>query len=608
MGLIYKRASEVFAWIGEEKDGSAGVLENMVILGSYWLEPRERDIADDFFKTMAKRMKKALGSDFDMALIKETPANLIEVLLKISDEPFLLAFDQLTRGSLTSPEEEVRRLLKRPWWHRVWVIQEAILAKDVSLLCGTRLFPWEEVMGAIHYIMDLPHVFQQSFFAPNATGLINPVEHFLLFQDIVKREKSEWEGPGEMTLDNSQYAGLSLEQGLLCFMRLGDGDFGATDERDRVYALLAFFSSEARGHIPVDYSEENTLSDVLNAITRTIIERHGPRILAFRSSPRSDDFSSLYVPWTRIQAETVIFDPTHAAEFSAAGCEVYGCEVFQEEKRSRLSLKGTRVSQVSQIAEIDVGLSQAQDEDPVQRRVEKCMTWLQRMKEILENCPESPEKSSSMDNLWLVPIAGIQSSRYAVKSKSTASYRLEWPAFPFAAQMEKARSSLAEIEQRGKQDRCQLPEWKRERYDISTWSGCSDALERLTSDEEARDLGKFYELQLLRNSYRIVIGEDTGGVPERMSRATVTWPYLKRLKVENNKGFVTNDGRAGLGPETMQKGDDIVIIKGCEFPFIVRPRCEEKREYELVGACYVDGIMYGEAMKNSPTFEDMLLV
>ena len=33
-------------------------------------------------------------------------------------------------------------LFARPWYHRLWVLQEAIMAKDIEVLCGNRSMPW----------------------------------------------------------------------------------------------------------------------------------------------------------------------------------------------------------------------------------------------------------------------------------------------------------------------------------------------------------------------------------------------------------------------------------------------------------------------------------
>lgn len=60
--------------------------------------------------------------------------------------------------------------------------------------------------------------------------------------------------------------------------------------------------------------------------------------------------------------------------------------------------------------------------------------------------------------------------------------------------------------------------------------------------------------------------------------------------------FVTADGRFGLGPGGLAKRDVIAVLHGGALPFALRyfsnGRCQ------LVGACYVFGVMDGEAMRN----------
>ncbi|KAH7074721.1 heterokaryon incompatibility protein-domain-containing protein, partial [Paraphoma chrysanthemicola] len=40
---------------------------------------------------------------------------------------------------------EVRELLSRPWWTRVWIMQEAIVARKLVFMCGGESAPWDSV-------------------------------------------------------------------------------------------------------------------------------------------------------------------------------------------------------------------------------------------------------------------------------------------------------------------------------------------------------------------------------------------------------------------------------------------------------------------------------
>jgi hypothetical protein len=61
-----------------------------------------------------------------------------------------------------------------------------------------------------------------------------------------------------------------------------------------------------------------------------------------------------------------------------------------------------------------------------------------------------------------------------------------------------------------------------------------------------------------------------------------------------SRRFITTmKGYAGLSPLTSRPGDKICVILGCCTPIILR---KVQGRYELVGECYLHGIMHGEAM------------
>ncbi len=69
------------------------------------------------------------------------------------------------------------------------------------------------------------------------------------------------------------------------------------------------------------------------------------------------------------------------------------------------------------------------------------------------------------------------------------------------------------------------------------------------------------------------------------------------------------NGYIGLLPEAAQEGDQLCVFMGGRTPFVIRPI---KENYQLIGACYVHGIIYGEAMvdlgKQCREFRDFVLV
>lgn len=60
--------------------------------------------------------------------------------------------------------------------------------------------------------------------------------------------------------------------------------------------------------------------------------------------------------------------------------------------------------------------------------------------------------------------------------------------------------------------------------------------------------------------------------------------------------FVTSHGRMGLCPRDTRAGDLIVVLYGGSVPYVLRKAGENG--WRFVGECYVDGIMFGEAMRS----------
>ena len=64
---------------------------------------------------------------------------------------------------------------------------------------------------------------------------------------------------------------------------------------------------------------------------------------------------------------------------------------------------------------------------------------------------------------------------------------------------------------------------------------------------------------------------------------------------------LTMGGQFVLVPKDTQKGDIIVIIKGCQFPYVLRPvpgeDGQDSNTYNIIGGCYVDDIMDGEVLQ-----------
>lgn len=67
-----------------------------------------------------------------------------------------------------------------------------------------------------------------------------------------------------------------------------------------------------------------------------------------------------------------------------------------------------------------------------------------------------------------------------------------------------------------------------------------------------------------------------------------------RRTISHRRMMKTGDGLLGLAPALACVGDRVVLMKGLRTPVVVRPRGDG---WELVGDCYIHGMMQGELFR-----------
>ena len=121
---------------------------------------------------------------------------------------------------LSSGERKALRcLLARPWFNRVWVIQEVVMARTVEAICGSHLVPWSALENLV-YDMDLEP----------ADLRLKPPRILYISMQSTSRARTLWH--------------------LLC----GSRYCASTDPKDKYFALLSITSSG--GFPDVDYSKD----------------------------------------------------------------------------------------------------------------------------------------------------------------------------------------------------------------------------------------------------------------------------------------------------------------------------------------------------------------
>lgn len=79
--------------------------------------------------------------------------------------------------------------------------------------------------------------------------------------------------------------------------------------------------------------------------------------------------------------------------------------------------------------------------------------------------------------------------------------------------------------------------------------------------------------------------------------------YLEELQetIPGRAFFKSNEGYIGLCPAEAVPRDRVCVILGCDSPLLLRPVAGQNDHYQLVGECYVHGIMECEALVGAIT-------
>ncbi|KAI1336694.1 HET-domain-containing protein [Xylariaceae sp. FL0016] len=211
MKRIYPKARRVVVWLGSERDNSDVAIE----------------VARDL--SVACRQYVDAGGTIDE--------------VSFTDERAVRFFGPFRRGVQYRRLEAFAKLLQRPWFGRVWVIQEVAMATEANVLCGRASIGWEDLMDALTAQDRLS--LHMADFAGNT------------FQYILKQAREEWHAGVE----------LSLLTGLFRF-RI----FEATDPRDKVFGSSGLNRGYAAGASAAQADYTLSVRDLYCGVAREILQ------------------------------------------------------------------------------------------------------------------------------------------------------------------------------------------------------------------------------------------------------------------------------------------------------------------------------------------------
>ncbi|EWG45916.1 hypothetical protein FVEG_15888 [Fusarium verticillioides 7600] len=203
-----------------------------------------------------------LGTDFDLCL----PAwNLVDQIFDvfrrenplangIADIPFgIYSTTSHTAYGLPYWDDDLwkqlRRLLERPWFIRVWVIQEVVLSRDDPLILhGQKIYPWQRLAWVASWLRRSGYLRLDQ--VPNQMLNVDMISN-------IRRSKRPW------NLDALLVATSVKTQ--------------ATDPRDKVYGLLGLAAEcQSPEEIPFELRVNYTLpvSQVYERVARFLLHKY----------------------------------------------------------------------------------------------------------------------------------------------------------------------------------------------------------------------------------------------------------------------------------------------------------------------------------------------
>ena len=183
------------------------------------------------------------GSDRALSLIDSLDDMLLENNGSLDEAEFWDLVNDTFSALDYQTCKELAAVFARPWFHRLWTFQEAILAPDRMIACGSKIQDWDTFLNAVDACLRCQG--SEKFTATS----ICPFLDIQSFMDT----KSE-----DLLLSDLIYSNWKRE---------------ATDPRDKIYALYGLL--QGYQVVPLEINYAMSVEDVYRSTVRFCIENEG---------------------------------------------------------------------------------------------------------------------------------------------------------------------------------------------------------------------------------------------------------------------------------------------------------------------------------------------
>ena len=520
MGDIYQEGKGLQIWLGEAEEIESEFGRSTTLCDSWQFEPEHAEFFTQFLQSQnLMKTLPPIASMGNPSIQPNIPSaiRILELLATgchLYQTPFFKVTGPKTIEPCTTWATSLRVLsmiLSRPWWSRVWIVQEVLLSIQATVHIGEYKVPLPTIFDAIASLQkhtdDCCRLWRLLWYGHyNIAVSIIESRTRIWILGVIKDPRAR-----ETTLNQALYISTSRE---------------ASDPRDHFYGLQGLLKKDLTISKP---SYQISTQNVYSSATKMLyFEDTGLEMLSHAvgiESSNAHALASWVCDWSREGDPTVI----RPYMFNASNGSKFRTEQISD---GILTVEACKVDVVCTTG-ITIGQFRR-----LGTRLECLEAWWS-----LAEIEDSNEKPA----IWTTILGGC------LHAGSAGQYRRILPEDVVAVEAwRKLATSLVEQGYNG----IRIPH----------------------GDRKMR-----------------LIDED---ISYSMSRS---------------KLWSTSQGFLGLGRQTVEKGDEVFIIKGSPVPLILRPiegarlsqlgLPEREQGYLFVGECYLHGFMDGEAVKSDTKWQ-----
>jgi len=502
----------------------------------------------------------------------------------------------------------LHEVLCRPYWRRLWVLQEvACGGRTMPVLCGDRTLLWHQFSTVFNLLRQTDEVrntyikreldaalialhleiwadedtVRSSIPAfkdielistpPNMYPLVINADEIIdsFITDELKAAFIPFNpeidaylnaADGLQTLQESQLAGV--ETNLFSLLNLSRSVL-ATDPRDKIYGLLGLIDRSLASRVKLDYSQ--SLLDVYRSFTLLIIDATGSLDIIRHST--TDSSMPLWVPnWTVAPAAATL--TSSETTFSTSGTSRASIKILLPDQ-SLLSCKGFIIDYFDGTGAMWATGWTTNSITP-------------------STSTANPYKTlaATRDAIWRSLVANHASPDKLLKSDDPRyGDLLATPALADARDSLPQNSLVRDI------------------VDSNVFSWCVRSLRANAS----------FRVAGLQMADYFLDKESSGAeLAMRIDAPSLRQALMQKDRVGVQRKLATTErGFVGLVNDRVERGDMVAVLKGCSVPFVLRKTRKVTENvgvtWQVLGECYLHGVMNGEALGWGLEEEDIVL-